>query len=125
MLVTNKKKQGVIVVSTFSDERSARKLGKKVLESRLCACVNITKVQSMYLWKQRLEDQQEFLALFKTTAASAPRLKRAIAELHPYEVPEIVELKMTDISRDYLSWLVAETSSAHRVSQKRNDAAKR
>ena len=116
--------RGVIVISTFSDEGSAKELGRKVLTARLCACVNITKIQSMYWWEGRLEDQEEFLALFKTTRGSAPKLKKALAELHPYEVPEIMELEVADLSKPYLSWLAAETS-ADRVPQDRDNPAKR
>jgi hypothetical protein len=37
-------------------------------------------------------------------------------------VPEIVELKMTDVAKPYLSWLVESTDG---VPKKRHDAAKR
>jgi periplasmic divalent cation tolerance protein len=69
-----------------------------------------------------MEDQKEFIALFKTTAKSAKKLKAEIARLHPYEVPEIVELKMQDVSRSYLSWLAESTDG---VPKKRHNATKR
>ena len=115
--------KGVIILSTFSDEPSLRMLAKLALDAKLCACVNFTKVRSLYSWKGEQEDQDEILALFKTTLRSSAKLKKIISSHHPYEVPEIVELKMNDVSNSYLSWLVAETS-ANRVTQKRNNAAK-
>jgi len=33
-------------------------------------------------------------------------LKRA----HPYEVPEIVEIRMNDVSDSYLSWMTESTT---------------
>jgi periplasmic divalent cation tolerance protein len=114
---------GVIILSTFSDEQSVRALAKLALDAKLCACVNFTKVRSLYSWKGKQEDQDEVLALFKTTRRSASKLKKVISSNHPYEVPEIVELKMSDVSPSYLSWLVAETSS-DRVPQKRHNASK-
>jgi len=116
--------RGTIVVSTFSDESTAGDLARKVLEAKLCACVNITRIRSMYRWKGKLEDQQEYLAIFKTTKLAAPKLKKSIASLHPYEVPEIVELEMRDVSKPYLSWMVEETSP-YRVSKERNNTTKR
>ena len=115
--------EGVIILSTFSDEQSLRKLAKLALDSKVCACVNFTRIRSLYSWKGKQEDQDEILALFKTTRRSAAKLKKVISSHHPYEVPEMFELKMNDVSKSYLSWLVAETS-ANRVAQKRNDAAK-
>ena len=30
--------------------------------------------------------------------------------MHPYEVPEIVELKMNDVSKSYMSWMMEVTA---------------
>jgi periplasmic divalent cation tolerance protein len=119
----NAKHEGVIIVSTFPNERSIRELAEKLLSAKLCACVNFAKVRSMYSWKGRQEDQSECLALFKTTRRSATGLRKAIARMHPYEVPEIVELKIDDVAKPYLAWLVAETS-VNSVAKKSHNAAK-
>jgi periplasmic divalent cation tolerance protein len=115
--------RGVIVMSTFSDEQSLRKLAKLALNAGACACVNYTNVRSLYTWKGKHEDQDEILALFKTSSRSAAKLKRLISSNHPYDVPEIVELGMNNVNKSYLSWLVAETL-ANRIPQKRNNASK-
>ena len=120
----NRAEKGIILLSTFSDEQSARELSKKALEQRLCACVNYTKIRSLYLWKGKQEDQEEVLALFKTTKTRLRELKKAILENHPYEVPEVIELQMTDVSKSYLSWLVSETLP-NSIAQKRHNSAKR
>jgi periplasmic divalent cation tolerance protein len=36
-------------------------------------------------------------------------LKSNIERAHPYEVPEIVELKMNKVSSSYMSWLAKST----------------
>lgn len=113
---------GTIILSTFPSEESVATVASKVVAVRLCACVNFTRVRSIYSWRGRMEDQKEFIALFKTTAKSAKKLKVEIARLHPYKVPEIVELKMADVSKPYLSWLIESTDG---VPKKRHDAAKR
>ncbi len=113
---------GVIILSTFPSEESAAKVSKQVVNAKLCACVNFTPIRSIYSWNRQIEDQHEFIALFKTTSKSAKKLKAEIARLHPYEVPEIVELKMSNVSKPYLSWLVAE--STYRVAKNRHNASK-
>jgi periplasmic divalent cation tolerance protein len=117
------KERGIVLISTFSNERAVRDLAQKVLNARLCACVNYMKIQSMYSWKGKREDHEEYLALFKTTNASATELKKAIEKHHPYEVPEIIELGVKDLAKPYLSWLIAETS-AKRVPKNRYNSSK-
>lgn len=113
---------GTIILSTFPNEESVADVAKKIVGSKLCACVNFTKIRSIYSWRGRVEDQQEFIVLFKTTAKSAKKLKAEIARLHPYDVPEIAELKIDDVSNSYLLWLAESTDG---VPKKRHDAAKR
>lgn len=116
------KAKAVIIVSTFSGEIPAAAIGKKMVEMGLAACVNFTKVRSIYAWKGRVEDQEEYIAFFKTTKESAEKLKEELAKAHPYDVPEIVEIKMNDVSKPYLSWLA---DSTERIAKKRNHSAKR
>jgi periplasmic divalent cation tolerance protein len=113
---------GVIIMSTFPTEEVTVEVASKVVRAKLCACVNFTKIRSIYSWHGKIEDQPEFIAFFKTTMRSAKRLKAEIVRLHPYEVPEVVELKMSDVSNPYLSWLNAE--SAYRVAKNRHNATK-
>lgn len=113
---------GVIILSTFPSEELAAEIANKVVNAKLCACVNFTKVRSIYSWHGKVEDQAEFIALFKTTSRSTRKLKEEIVRLHPYEVPEIVELRMTDVSKPYLAWIGAELM--HTVAKNGHNAAK-
>ncbi len=116
------KQKGVIIISTFANEQVAHGISKKLVESGLAACANLAPVRSIYTWRGRVEDQGECLVFFKTTRSSAKALKKEIAKVHPYDVPEIVELKMADVSKPYMEWLVGSTD---RKPKKRNDSAKR
>ncbi len=116
--------KGVIVLSTFPSEESAAEVANKVVSAKICACVNFAKVRSVYSWKGKIEDQGEYIAFFKTTIQSAKKLKAEIARLHPYEVPEIVELKISDVAKPYLTWLITQ-SSGDGIPKKRHNASKR
>lgn len=123
-----RKSKAVIVISTFSGETEAADIGRRMVAKGLCACVNLVKGRSIYAWKGKVEDQEECIALFKTPKGSAKMLKQELARVHPYEVPEIVEIKMSDVSRPYLSWLVTSSSSStaeEGVAKKRDHPAKR
>lgn len=49
----------------------------------------------------------EFIAIFCTISSKDEAKK--IAGLHPYEVPEIISLNITDGLESYLSWLRENT----------------
>ena len=100
---------GIVIVSTYPDKKSISRVAHIVVEKKLAACVNYTKINSVYAWKGKIEDTKEFLALFKTTTKSKQKLKEEITRSHPYDVPEIVELKMDDVSLPYLKWLEQST----------------
>ena len=112
------KQSGVIVLSTFPDEESTISVAEQLINKKLCACVSLTKVRSLYNWNNKLEDQIEYIALFKTTSSTAEKLKSNIKRAHPYEVPEIVELKMNKVSESYLLWLVEATKKKDKSKKK-------
>ena len=114
---------GIVIISTYPDKKSVFKIANIVVNQRLAACVNYTKINSVYTWKGKIERTEEFLALFKTTKKAKQLLKKEIAKSHPYDVPEIVELRMDSVNASYLDWL--EDSTKRRKSKKRNNSAKR
>jgi len=94
-----------MIITTCPDQMSAEKIAKDSIKAKLAACVNITKVRSIYVWKGKIEDTEEFLMLFKTTEKGKDKLKDSIRKNHPYEVPEIVEIAPEYVDDKYLSWL--------------------
>lgn len=114
---------GIIIISTYPDAKSISTIAHKTVEKKLAACVNYTKINSVYSWKDKIEDTEEFLALFKTTAKSKQKLKEEIARYHPYQVPEIVELQMDDVNVPYMKWL--EDSTLRGKPKKRDNSSKR
>ena len=101
-----------IVLTTVAEHQTAEKLAQQLVERRLAACVNIIgPIRSVYRWRDKVHNEPEFLLLIKTTAESAAQLRSAFKALHPYELPECVELAVSAGSEEYLAWLAAEVSS--------------
>lgn len=101
-----------IVLTTIAQKQDADKLALQLVERRLAACVNIVgPIRSVYRWKQNITNEPEYLLLIKTTAEHAPQLQAAFKELHPYELPECVELAVQGGSEEYLAWLAGEVGS--------------
>ena len=82
---------------------------KELVKKKLAACVNIMKISSVYSWKGKIENQPEYLALFKTTKKNQLVLKKELRKLHPYDIPEIAEINVDSINQAYLKWLVDST----------------
>ena len=77
-----------------------------MVEHRLAACVNIIEMQgSIYRWKDEIKSEKECLLLIKSTAAASEELIAAIRDLHPYDVPEYIELPIEKGSSKYLDWI--------------------
>ena len=76
-----------------------------MVKEKLVACVNITKISSIYSWQGKIENSSEYLAIFKTTEKNRTKLKKKISETHPYDVPEIAEIDVNSINKPYFEWL--------------------
>lgn len=100
-----------VVLVTAPDAGVAEGLARSLVEQRLAACVNVVPgVRSFYRWEGRVEDAGEWLLVVKTRADRAEALAARVRELHPYELPEILELPVVGGSPAYLGWLGKESS---------------
>ena len=96
----------VILLSNFPDADSARAAVRTLVEERLIACGNlISGVESIYEWKGAMETSTEVMAMCKTTAESAAPAQERLRSLHPYEVPEILQIPASAGWPDYLAWV--------------------
>jgi periplasmic divalent cation tolerance protein len=94
-----------IALVTAPDLKTARKLARRALASRLVACVNLVpKAESHYWWQGHIETATEVLLLLKTTAARLTALEALILENHPYDTPEFVVLPISRGNQRYLQW---------------------
>ena len=100
----------VIIVSTFPSKQSVTNIANKLVKKKLAACVNITKISSVYAWKGKIENQDEYIALFKTTKKNQSALKKELKKLHPYDVAEIAEINVESINQSYMKWLIDSTN---------------
>ncbi len=100
----------IIIVSTYPNKKSITKIANELVQNKIVACVNITKISSIYSWQGKIENASEYLVLFKTTQKNKKSLKEKIKTSHPYDVPEIAEINITSINKSYLKWLVESTT---------------
>lgn len=100
----------LLILTNCPDEEVANRIALALVEEQLAACVNILpRVQSVYRWQGQIESASEIAVFIKSTAAAYPALEKRIAELHPYDVPEIIALPIEQGLPAYLNWLAGET----------------
>lgn len=96
----------ILVLTTFPDIDTAQRMSREMVQSKLAACVNIVAAgQSIYMWKGKICQETEHIAVIKTTDNCYPELENYIKKQHPYELPEIISTPITNGSKDYLDWI--------------------
>lgn len=99
-----------IVFCTCPDTASAERIADALVGERLAACVNLLPaVTSVYRWQGKVERASEIQLLIKTTADRLEALGARVAELHPYELPELIAVEARAGLPAYLDWVAAQT----------------
>ncbi len=100
-----------VVLITAPNVDVAAKLARALVAERLAACVNVVPgVRSFYRWEGEVQDDAEVLLIAKTRADRGEALAARVKDLHPYDLPEILELPATGGSAAYLAWVQSESS---------------
>ncbi len=95
----------LIVQTTCGSKKEAKKIAKELILKRLAACVQITKCDSIYEWKNEICNDKEYLLNIKTKKRNFEKVESKIKELHSYDLPEIIAIKMTNCSNEYKKFI--------------------
>lgn len=91
---------------TTPDEQSASHLASTLVSEGLAACAQVGgPITSWYRWHGEVEQAREWTLTLKIAAQVQEVLVARIAELHPYEVPEIVATEAVGGLEQYLQWV--------------------
>ncbi len=100
----------VLVYTTWPSPADAEAAGRRIVERRLAACVNILPgMVSHYWWQGQIERAEETVMLVKTRASLADAVGAAVKELHSYTTPCVMVLPVESAEAAYQRWIVAET----------------
>lgn len=91
---------------TVPDADCARRIAGDLVARQLAACVQILgPMASVYSWKGEIHQSQEWLLLAKSTEEAFARVVEVVAQLHPYDVPEIIAIPVRHALGDYADWV--------------------
>jgi periplasmic divalent cation tolerance protein len=103
----------LLALSTFPDAETARKISNQLVAEKLAACANILpSVESIYHWKEKIESGNETLVFFKLSEDGQSAFQEKLRSLHPYEVPEIIFVPVSNGLPEYLGWVVENCGQA-------------
>lgn len=95
-----------LILSTCPNVRVAKRIASALVHERLAACVNILPVlQSIYRWRGKVESAKEVLLVIKARGAAYRSIEARIRALHPYELPEVISVRLATGYSRYLAWI--------------------
>lgn len=85
----------------------AKRLGHRLLDAKLAGCVNILPgMVSLYDWQGEREESAEAVLIAKTTIARAAEARDFLEREHPYDLPAVLTIPLSDVNAGYRAWLL-------------------
>lgn len=102
----------ILIYITCENKKQAKEIGRKLLEKRLTACVNIIpQINSLFLWppkEGKIKGAKEAVLIVKTEDNKFKAVEKEVLKLHSYETPFIGAIELKKVHQPYLSWLKSE-----------------
>lgn len=97
---------------TTEDKQEAQRIGARLIEDRLAACVNIIDgMTSMFWWEGEVQQENETVLIAKTSEDQVDALSKRVNELHSYDCACVVALPMEKGNPEFLQWITDEVHS--------------
>ena len=97
------------IVITTTNIENAKAVASSLVKERLAACVQMSNINSVYEWDGEVCNDQEVLMFIKTRESLFDSVKTKIEEIHAYDLPEIIRVKIDDGNEGYLKWIYRMT----------------
>ena len=102
----------ILVYATFPSRAEAERIGGRLVDDGLAACVNILPgMVSIYIWEGKRQQDGECAMIIKSRASLADQIMRTVRSLHPYENPALVVLDVAGGAPPFLQWILDQTAA--------------
>ena len=96
--------QILLLKTTESNKKKAKKIAKLLISKKLAACVTLKNIYSIYEWEGKIEEDVEIEITIKTK----PKLKNTLIDFlqkkTSYDIPQIIYKKFNS-EKKYINWL--------------------
>lgn len=94
------------IVTTLCDKQEiADKISKTLMEKKLVAGSQISKVRSDYWWGGKVETKEEFKLEFRTRSDKINEIVEIIKSIHDYQVPAISRTEIRCLTEEMEKWI--------------------
>ena len=97
----------ILVYIVNSDNKEADMVISHLLEQKLIACANKFSIQSSFMWKWNLENENEVVALCKSMERNWSKIKSEVEKVHSYETPCIIKVE-SEANKEFEEWVDSE-----------------
>lgn len=94
----------------YPSSEDAKKAIEHFLELHLIACGNIISSQSLYIWNEVASNENETIAILKTSLSCAKKLMDLAQSQHPYKLPAILQWEVK-ANEGYVAWVEEQTTN--------------
>ena len=95
-----------VIVTTLCDKQEiANKIVNTILDKKLAAGSQVSKVHSKYWWNNELESSDEFKIEFRTRKELFEEIEAEIKKIHDYDVAEISCTEIEEASKEFFNWI--------------------
>ena len=99
----------VIVYITTDSTDEARRIGRRLLDTKLVACVNIIAgMHSMYWWEDRIAESKETILMAKSIDNNLELITQTVKDIHSYELPCVTAFPITGGSQEFIQWIESQ-----------------
>lgn len=94
-----------LILTNTRDKREADYIIQLLFEKQLAACIQTNNVYSHYFLKGHVTHDTEIRLLIKTKKSLFKKCEELIRSIHSYDIPEIIEIPITNGSKDFFNWV--------------------
>ena len=98
-----------IVKTAIDNESLAKTIINNLLKMKLISCAQITEINSMYWWYDKIQNHKEYMIEMKTKKILYSQIEKEIVKMHNYSVPEIICIDIINGYDRFLHWIDDET----------------
>ena len=98
-----------IIQTTTDSIKIAKSISEILVKNNISPCVQIIlNINSVYQWKDRVENSSEILLLIKTIPENVQKCKDIILKHHHYDTPELIVIDGYILEDDYQTWFIEQ-----------------
>jgi len=94
----------IFIYITCASEQESKEIARTLLNEKLIACANYFPIQSMYWWKNKIQESNEWILIVKTTTKNSTAIQEKVQKIHSYSIPCITIIPV-EPNFLYANWL--------------------